>query len=287
MAENSVEIQHFLNKKAKPVSYKSEDYYPLYLRISALDKKTIIKGRLDEQLKIYQSALEKYSRGNRQLQKLINAGYLSENSITKINDKQIFPIYNLLNDEIYVLSKLIDYKITNKEKDFELQNLEYEYKIYTNEISDIFDNHIKIQYIEEVKYIFLQSIDKEKEKEKVIFNIANYLIHFINWNNTFYDFYDSTFDLLPNVLKKIENRFSSKLRNNIKAYMAFHSNINQLKRHFEKRELGKISTMTFIDWQTDIKDILAKQLSNFFGNRKTKEYINCLDKIIIKAINED
>lgn len=286
MAEYSVEIQHFLNKKAKPVSYQSEDYYPLYLRISALDNKTIIKSRLDEHLKIYQSALENYTKGNRQLQKLINAGYLSENSITKINDKQVFPIYNLLNDEIYVISKLIDYKITIKEKDFDLKNLEYEYKIYTNEISIIFDNYIKIQYIEEVKYIFLQSIDKEKEKEKAMFNIANYLIHFINWNNSFYDFYDSTFDLFPNVLKKIENRFSIKLRNNIKAYMAYYNNINQLKRHFEKRERGKISTLTFIDWQTDIKDILSKQLSKFFGTRKAKEYVNCLDKIILSAIHE-
>ena len=47
MIEYSVEIQHFLNKEAKPVSYQSEDYYPLYLRISALDKKTTIKSSLE------------------------------------------------------------------------------------------------------------------------------------------------------------------------------------------------------------------------------------------------
>lgn len=287
MTEYSVEIQHFLNKDSEPVSYLSENYYPLCLQISVLDKKTIIKSRLDDHLKIYQSALEKYTQGNKQFHKLISSGYLSENSLKTINNKQVFPIYNLLDDEVYIISKLINHKINYRAKDYDLQNLETEYKKYTQEITDIFDDHIKNQYIEEVKYIFLQSIDKEKEKEKLIFNISNYLIHFINWNNSFYDFYESTFDLFPSALKNIENCFSPELRNNIKAYMAYHNNINPLKRHFEKRELGKISTLSFVDWQIDIKDIILKQLSKYFGNKKANEYINCLDKIIIKAINED
>ena len=285
MTEYSTNIQHFLKKDAEPVTYQSESYYPLYIQINVLNKKATIKSRLDEHIKIYQSALEKFTNSDRQFQKLISAGYFSENSLKSINNEQIFPIYHLLNDEIYVLNKLIDYKITNKSGDFNMQNLDREYITFTLEISDILDDHIKNQYIEEVKYIFLQSVDKEKEK--VIFNISNYLIHFINWNNSFYNFYDSTFDLFPGALKKIENRFSKELRNNIKAYMAFYNNINQLKRHFEKRESGKISSLCFVDWQTDIKDILTKQFATFFGPRKAKEYINCLDKIVIKTIDKD
>ncbi len=284
MTEYSINIQHSLNKDAEPVSHQSQDYYPLYIQINVSDKKVLIKSRLNEHLKIYQSNLEKFANSDRQFHKLINTGYFSENSLKTINTEQIFPIHHLLNDEIYVLKKLIDYKINKKSGDFNLENLEREYITYTLEISDIFDSHIKNQYIEEIKSIFLQSVDKDKDK--MIFNISNYLIHFINWNNSFYDFYDTTFDIFPGALKKIENRISRELRNKIKAYMAFYNNINQLKRHFEKRELGKISTLSFIDWQTDIKDILKKHFSAFFGTRKAKEYISCLDNIITKTVNE-
>ena len=284
MAEHKINIKHTLNKDTEPVSYQSENYYPLYIQINVSDEKALIKSRLDEHLKIYQSNLEKFANSDRQFHKFINTGYFSENSLKTVTTEQIFPIYQLLNDEIDVLKKLIEYKINKKSEDFNLENIEREYIAYTLEISDIFDNYIKNQYIEEVKSIFLQAVDKEKEK--MIFNISNYLIHFINWNNSFYDYYDSTFDLFPGALKKIENRFSRELRNNIKAYMAFYNNINQLKRHFEKRELGKISTLSFIDWQTDIKDILKKQFSTFFGSKKAKEYISCLDNIVTKAVNE-
>ncbi len=284
MPEYSINIQHFLNKDTEPVSYQSESYYPLHIQININNEKAIIKSRLNEYLKIYQSYLEKFINKDRQFQKLVNAGYFSEKTLKNINNEQIFPVYNLLNDEVYMVSKLIDYYMSKKHGDFNVQDLENKYIKFTLEISDICDNHIKNQYIEEVKHLFLQFIDKEKEK--VLFNISNYLIHFINWNNSFYNFYDTTFDLFPGALKKIENRFSRELRNNIKAYMAFYNNINQLRRHFEKRESGKISTLGYIDWQTDIKDILTKQFATYFGSRKAKEYVTCLDNIITKAIDE-
>jgi len=285
MAHDSVQIQHFLNKEAETVSYQSEKYYPLFIEINIFNETTRIKSRIDDHLKIYKSALEKFTRGDKKFQELINSGYFSQKNLENINDNHTFPIYQLLEDEIYVIRKLIDFKITGKKDDYNLQNLGREYEIYTLEISDVFDNYIKKQYIEEVKSIFVHSVDKEKEK--VIFKIANYLIHFINWNNSFYDFYDSTFEVFPSALKKIENRFSPELRNNIKAYMAYYNNINLLKRHFEKRELGKISTLSLLDWQTDIREILRKQFAKFFGRRKAAEYISCLNKIIVSTIKSN
>ncbi len=282
MVHNSVLIEHFLNKDVNAISYQSQNYYPLYINIKVNDKNTKIKSRIDDHLKIYKSALDKYTKGNKKFQELINTGYFSEKNLERIKNTHIFPVYQLLNDEIYVISKLIDFKIPNKKRDFNLQNLDREYEIFTLEISDVFDNYIKNQYIEEVNSIFLQSIDKEKEKS--IFKIANYMIHFINWDNSFYNFYDSTFDVFPSALKKIENRISPELRSNIKAYMAYYNNINLLKRHFDKRELGKISTLSLLDWQTDIKEILRKQFTKFFGRRKTTEYINCLNRIINNTI---
>jgi hypothetical protein len=285
MTDNSVQIQHFLNKEAQAVSYQSDKYYPLFIQININNKTTIIKSRIDDHLKIYKSTLDKFTKGDKKFQELINSGFFSQKNLDNINTKQVFPIFQLLEDEIYVIKKLVDFKLNSKKEDYNLQNISREYEIYMLEISDVFDNYIKSQYIEEVKSIFVQSIDKEKEK--VIFKIANYLIHFINWNNSFYNFYDSTFEVFPSALKKIENRFSSELRTNIKAYMAYYNNINMLKRHFEKKEQGKISTLSLLDWQTDIKEILKKQFTKFFGRRKAAEYINCLNKIILTTIKKN
>jgi hypothetical protein len=285
MVNNSVQIKHFLNKETEPVAYRSDNYYPLFVQITLHDKTAKIKSRIDDHLKIYKSNLEKFTQGDKKFQELINSGYFSQKNLDNITNNQVFPIYNLLEDEIYVISKLIDFKLDSKKYDYILQNLSREYEIFTLEISDVFDNYIKNQYLEEVKSVFIRSIDKEKEK--VIFKIANYLIHFINWNNSFYDFYDSTFEVFPSALKKIENRFSAELRTNIKAYMAYYNNINMLKRHFGKKEQGKISTLSLLDWQTDIKEILKKQFTKFFGRRKAAEYINCLNKIVLITINKN
>jgi hypothetical protein len=283
MVNNSVQIKHFLNKETEPVAYRSDKYYPLFIQITFHDKTAKIKSRIDDHLKIYKSNLEKFTRGDKKFQELINSGYFSQKNLDNITNNQVFPLYNLLEDEIYVIRKLIDFKLDSKKYDYILQNLSREYEIYTLEISDVFDSYIKTQYLEEVKSVFIQSIDKEK----VIFKIANYLIHFINWNNSFYNFYDSTFEVFPSALKKIENRFSAELRTNIKAYMAYYNNINMLKRHFEKRELGKISTLSLLDWQTDIKEILKKQFTKFFGRRKAAEYITCLNKIVLTTIKKN
>jgi hypothetical protein len=48
----------------------------------------------------------------------------------------------------------------------------------------------------------------------------------------------------------------------------------------EKRELGRIYTLSLLDWQTDIKNILAKQFATIFGHNKSAEYIQALNKIL-------
>jgi len=143
MVHNSVLIEHFLNKDVNAISYQSQNYYPLYINIKVNDKNTKIKSRIDDHLKIYKSALDKYTKGNKKFQELINTGYFSEKNLERIKNTHIFPVYQLLNDEIYVISKLIDFKIPNKKRDFNLQNLDREYEIFTLEISDVFDNYIR------------------------------------------------------------------------------------------------------------------------------------------------
>ena len=58
MSNNSVLIEHFLNKDVDAISYQSQNYYPLYINIKVNDKNTKIKSRIDDHLKIYKSALE-------------------------------------------------------------------------------------------------------------------------------------------------------------------------------------------------------------------------------------
>jgi hypothetical protein len=48
----------------------------------------------------------------------------------------------------------------------------------------------------------------------------------------------------------------------------------------EKREQGRISTLSLLDWQTDIKNILTKQFTTLFGRKKSSEYIQALQGIL-------
>jgi len=86
-------------------------------------------------------------------------------------------------------------------------------------------------------------------------------------------------------LKTIENLLSNDLRITIKAFMAYHTKVNILKRFFEKREKGKISTLSYLDWETDIKSFLHKEFEDLFGEQKALEYIISLDNILREEVN--
>jgi len=58
-----------------------------------------------------------------------------------------------------------------------------------------------------------------------------------------------------------------------------------LKRFFEKRELGKISTLSYLDWQTDIKPFILKEFEKIFGEQKALQYILSIDHILSSTIS--
>ena len=66
--------------------------------------------------------------------------------------------------------------------------------------------------------------------------------------------------------------------------MAYHSRVNVLKRFFEKRELGKISTLSYLDWQTDIRDYVHKEFEQLFGEQKTLQYILSLEALLTQDL---
>jgi hypothetical protein len=130
----------------------------------------------------------------------------------------------------------------------------------------------------EIKSIFAKSVEPDKSKD--VFKISNYFIHFIDWDNTFAGFYEMTYEVMPKSLRQLENFFSDELKINIRAYMAFSTQVKILKRQFEKAEPGKISLLSFFEWESFMKEFIAKKFVAIFGKQKTASYIDSLDKLI-------
>ena len=84
----------------------------------------------------------------------------------------------------------------------------------------------------------------------------------------------------------MENYLDPSLLDSIKAYMAYHSKVNLVKRHMEKKEHGKISTLSYLDWITDIKELLGKEFIKIFGKKKAEIYLDSLDSILDQEIHK-
>jgi hypothetical protein len=282
--QRNVSIEHFLNTKLKPVAYLSGKFYPLFLTIHLDGKKIQIKSRINEHLKIYSSNLERLTEGDKQIALLFNSGLFSQQWLTTITRGKKFPVYPLMADEINVLKRIIELRLANNNKST-LSKIGLYYENYIKEITDIIDDHIKSAFQEELKTLFLNTIDDYEKKD--IFKIANYFIHYINWNHPFYNVYDSTSEVMAGELKKIESHLSKDLRLSVKAYTAFYNYINPLKRFFEKREQGRIATLSYLDWNSDIKTLLARQFVTMLGKKAAAQYIRRLDEILSQCLGSE
>jgi len=278
MDGKKITVKHYLNKRAKPREYKKELFYPLYIQIIVDAKKAQIKSRINEHLEIYQSEIDQMTRKNKELDRLILAGYFTEKQIASILKNETFPLFQLLSDEIDVIKRIIVLQKPFENKNFTLQHFSHEYEKHVTEITNTLDDHIKEKYRSRLSEIFLKTVDNKEEKQT--FNISNYFIHYINWNNTFSNYYQVTYEAIPSELKYIENYLDPSLLDAIKAYMAYHSKINLVKRHMEKKEQGKISTVSYLDWITEIKELLGKEFLKIFGKKKADIYLNSLDTIL-------
>lgn len=285
MINKKITVKHYLNKRAKPKNLTKEKYYPLYIQIIVNGKKAQIKSKINEHLKIYRSDVERITKSNSTMHSFLMEGYVSDKFMEDIKKHKIFPIFHLLADEVNVITRIITFQKPFTNPDFTLNNFSEDYSKYTEEITNKLDTKIKDLYQAELKNIFLKSIDQDENRD--VFKITNYLIHFINWNNSFSNFYESTFEILPSEVKMIENLLSNELRTQIKAFMSYHSKVNLLKRFFEKRELGKISTLSYLDWETDIRDYVYKEFEQLYGEQKSLQYVVSLESLLkcdLKAV---
>jgi len=274
-------IKHHLNRKIKPVVFADGKFYPLYIVVQFDGKETRMRSRLGEYLKIYAGHVERLTNSDPDLVRLFNAGLFSEHWLTFITKEKKFPVFHLMKDEAGVLKKVIELRSTGKGRS-SLSDIGRLYANCVKEITDVMDDFIKSSFQEELKALFLKSIDSSERKE--IFRIVNYFIHYLNWNHPFYTLYDETSEIMPGELKKVESQLSKDLRLSVKAYTAFFTYINPLKRFFEKREQGRIATLSYLDWQSDIKELLTRQFSSMMGKKTAALYVNRLDDILNRCL---
>jgi hypothetical protein len=282
MEFKKITVKHYLNQRAKPKEYKKELFYPLYVQLIVDAKKAQIKSRVYEQFGIYESEINQITKKDRELNRLILDGYFSEKHIERIYTNRIFPLYPLLADEIEVIKRIIILMKPFENRNFTLNDFSDEYEKHITEITDILDSSIKRDYRENLGMIFHDTVDNNDEKR--IFNISNYFIHYISWNYSFSNFYETTYEVIPSELKYVENYLDDDLLNSIKAYLAYHSKVNILKRYLDKKEKGLISTLSYLDWLTEIKEFILKEFTNIFGKKKALQYVESLDKILVKEI---
>jgi len=284
MERKKITVKHYLNQRAKEKFFQREKYFPLYIQIIVNGKKAQIKSRIHEFMKIYRSDIERVTQNNSDLYNLVLDGYFSEKFIDNIDKKKLFPLYQLLQDEISVIKRIIVHQHPFNNIHFTLFNFGWEYQVHTTEITKIFDNNIKAAYQLELNDIFLKTIDQDDNRD--IFKTANFFIQYLNWNNSFSSVYETTSEIMPQELKMIENLISNELYISIKAYLAYLSKVNIVNRLFERRQEGRITTLSYLDWQTDIKHFVYREFVPLFGEQKALEYQISLDNILQKAIKQ-
>lgn len=283
MKDPDLQIQHYLNKQENLMAYSENEFYPVEVRVTLNNKTINIRSKISEYSRMYRSDIRKITEHNHKVVRYILQGYYTEDFYKKVFKEKLFPLHDLFMDEIDLIARVLDFNKPFDLKNFSPNNFSKEYAKHTTEITYILNDCLKEQYLDEIKGLFVKSIDPKKSKE--VFKISNYFIHFINWENRFCDFYEITYEVLPSELKLIENYFSDELKTLIKAYMAFHTQVNILKRTFEKKNPGRISTLSYFEWESHIKDFIVNKFEEIFGKNKILEYVKSLNRVLTNYIS--
>lgn len=278
------DIKHFLNPKEITRTYADGDYHPLDLQIVYRGESIQIRSKIRDYLNFYRSDVKKVSRNDPKQAKYIMMGYFTHELFDEIINERIFPVYDLLVDEAALVQKVITFNEPFDNHHFTTRNFTREYTKHTTEIAHLLDDRMKELYLKEVNGLFAKSIDPAKSKE--VFKISNYFIHYIHWDNTFANFYENTFEVMPKGLKLIENYFSEPLKTSIKAYMAFTTQVKIIRRQFEKVEPGKISVLSYFEWLKLIQSFISLKFEKIFGKKKANEYIDSLHKVLYNYMLE-
>jgi len=276
-----ITVKHYLNKRAKSKSFDGEMYYPLYIQIIVAGHKAQIKSKVSDVLYQYEGDMEKYFL-DKKILRPVSSGYFSESLMDKIMAEKAFPFYSLFIDEIGIIQSIINSGKPFTNKSFALHNISSIFELYLKDIQHVLDDAMRKYYLSELNEIFLETATDSKQKK--VFNISNFFIHYINWENNFCEYYETTYEVLPTEIKFIENYLSDELKRQIKAGLTFHSRANYLKRLLDKTEKGLFPNITILDWKDTGKGFVMKEFTNLIGKQKAAEYINSIDLILTREI---
>ncbi len=276
-----ITVKHYLNKRAKAKMLGGEKYYPLYLQLIVSGHKAQLKSKIFEYFNTYRGNIEKLFPDTEKAN-LIFQGYFSEPLFKKVQNEKIFPLTNLFNDETDLISKIIKSILLYNTKSFSLFNFSAIYDLHVRDIHEILERAVKNYYLKELNDLFLKSTKSEDSRK--LFKVSNYFIHFINWNNSFCDFYEITYEVLPSEIKFLENHLKEDLKQDIKALLAFHSRSNYLRRYLDKTEKGLQPNVNYMDWKESGKEFISLEFIKIFGKQKALEYVNSLDLILSKEL---
>lgn len=276
-----ITVKHYLNKRAKAKILGEEKYYPLYLQLIVSGHKAQLKSKIYEYFNSYRGYFEKLFPDPDKIS-LINQGYFSDQLYKKIASEKIFPLTNIFDDETQLVTKIIKSILLYNTKSFSLYNFSSIYDHHIKDIHEILENAVKNYYIRELNDIFLKSTKSEDSRK--LFKVSNYFIHFINWENSFCDYYEITYEVLPSEIKFLENHLTEDLKLEIKALLAFHSRSNYLRRYLDKTEKGQLPNINYMDWLDSGREFISREFIKIFGKQKAVEYLNSLDFILSKEL---
>ena len=276
-----ITVKHYLNKRAKAKVIGDEKFFPLYLQLIVSGQKAQLKSKIYEHFNSYRGYFEKLFPDT-PIANLVNQGYFSDQLFKKINHDKIFPLNNLFEDEIELIIRIIKSTLQYNTKNFSLFNFSSVYDHHIKDIHEILEMAVKKYYFQELNELFLKSTKREDSRK--LFKVSNYFIHFINWENSFCDYYEITYEVLPSEIKFLENHLTEDLKLEIKALLAFHSRTNYLRRFLDKTEKGKLPNITYIDWLDSGKDFISREFIKIFGKQKAIEYLNTLEFILSKEL---
>lgn len=276
-----ITVKHYLNKRAIAKVYEGKKFYPLYIQIITSTQKAQIKSKLCEHIFPYLAHIQMHSR-DKVLTNLIKSGFFSEELLKITQREKPFPLYHLLTDEIKIFTRIIQNEREYKSKSFSLVNFSNTCNNYLSDIFHTLDKGLKAWYLNELNRIFVDSTSIESSRK--LFKLTNYFIHYINWDKEFFQYYDTTYEVLPSEIKFIENYLSEDIRKAIKAGLAFYPKYNILKRYLDKTGKGKFPGLNYIDWQEEGRDFITKEFIKLFGKQVAIEFVGSIDQVLSKKV---
>ncbi len=282
--QSTLEACHFLDKTETAMLGGQGEFYPVYISVSSGIKNISVLSRIGHFMRPYMSDIESLVDKDLSSSGLMIEGFLTEGLMKRAKTEQVFPLTSLLEQELEIIKKaaLREIELNGELTD---NNFAWSYARYSSDIAEILDRMIKKEFFKELEQVFEKYVNSDSDQKA--YKIANYFIHYINWNNSFKDIYERSFEIMPDDIKHIEKYFSPSLSAAVRAYLALLPSLNILRQAYSSRNDGKITNLTYIDWIGKIRNVACEIFIRYYGERQGTEYLDRLDDLLEKDNAKD